>query len=787
MRCSKDCHIRLSGFGTVLLWLVALTVASANTVNPVPLLNQPLVPDVAVPGGTSFTLTIAGTGFVSGSVVNWNGAPLSTEFVSSERLSATVPASDIGVSGTATVTVVNPGPGGGSSNVVTLETSPATSSVFFSGPSMTVGNSPLSEATGDFEDDGKLDLATTNYSDATVSILPGKGDGTFGAPTTYSVGGGPYAVVVGDFNGDSRLDLAIANSVSNTVSVLLGNGDGTFQPHTDYPVGGAPLSVVTADFNGDGKLDLAVANSYGNTISVLLGNGDGTFQPQVAYGTATDPTSLAVGDFNADGKLDLAAADFGSNAASVLLGNGDGTFGGHTEYSAGSFPISIATEDLNGDGNLDLVLANSGNGSSAGSVSVLLGKGNGTFQVHVDYPTGELSTSLTLGDLNGDNRLDLAVSNLDTEDISILLGNGDGTFQATISQPLGSIPAWGITSGDFNADGRLDLVVGSDNASTVSVLLQTAAVLSPTSATFGNQAVGTTSPPQTVVLSNNGRTSFTLETITVTGTNPGDFGQTNDCGNILAPGASCTINVTFAPTVYGERSASLSVTDSALGSPQVVPLSGFGEAPVAALTPTSLTFAQQAVGTGSAVQRVTLSDSGDVTLNISGIALAGANASDFLERNNCPGSLVPNRSCTISLKFGPQSAGKRSAQISVTDNAAGSPQFVWLTGTGTFFELSPTSLNLGDEKVGTTSSPQTVTLTNVATVSQPVFGIRIRGTYSQNFAETNSCGSSIPGKSSCTINVTFTPRSTGVKEASLEVDGGGGAPLAVLLLGTGTN
>jgi hypothetical protein len=768
----------------VLACLGATSLSALPATDSVPFISQPLMPDAASPGGSGFTLTVQGAGFVFGSVVYWNGAALTTQFVSSDRLTATVPGSDIAVAGSASVTVANPGPGE-VSNAVAFEINAATPSVFFSSPPNTVGNSPVAQAAGDFNGDRNLDLVTANYGDGTVSVLLGNGDGTFHTQTAYNTALGPLAVVSGDFNGDGNLDLAVADSVSNAISVLLGNGDGTFQEHVDYPVGWAPGSIVTADFNGNGKLDLAAVNAYDDSISVLLGNGDGTFQSQVTYPTATDPSWLATGDFNGDGKLDVASADYGSDSVSVLLGNGDGTFQPHVEYATGPFPISVAAGSLSGDGILDLAVANE-NPSGTGSISVLLGNGDGTFQTHVDYPTAEFTTAVVAGDFNGDNHLDVAVSNLDSQSLCVLLGRGDGTLQPGLTQPVpGGVAPRGITTADFNDDGRLDLVTGTDNANAVSVSLQTTAVLSPSSLAFGHQGVGTTSPAQTVTLANNGATAFTLSAVSFGGANAADFAETNNCANSLAAGASCAINVTFAPTTYGNRAAILNVTDSAVGSPQSVPLSGFGDAPVAYLSPTSVGFPEQVVGTTSLTTKVSLTDTGTLPLDIATITLGGANSSSFLERNNCPAVVPPNRTCSISLSFRPLSAGSLSAEVSVSDNAAGSPQIVTLSGTATFFQVSPSYLNFGDVPVGQTSAPQTVTVTNKASHAQAI-STRLSGRNPGDFAETNNCGSSLGPGASCSIIVTFSPKIANLLTATLQINGGGGGVLSVALSGTGT-
>jgi hypothetical protein len=281
------------------------------------------------------------------------------------------------------------------------------------------GSNSRSIAVGDFNGDGKLDLAVANPGSSNVSVLLGNGDGTFQAPLNYTVGtpgtSGPVAVTVGDFNGDGKLDLAVAGRDIG-VNVLLGNGDGTFQAPVSYTVGTFPMSVAVGDFNGDGKLDLAVANNESNNVSVLLGKGDGTFQPAVNYAVGTFPVSVTVGDFNGDGKLDLAVANTASSNVSVLLGNGDGTFQAAVNYAADN-PWSITVGDFNGDGKPDLAVAS----ADSNNVSVLLGKGDGTFQPAVTFAVGTYPQSIAMGDFNGDGKPDLATANYTTNNVSVLL------------------------------------------------------------------------------------------------------------------------------------------------------------------------------------------------------------------------------------------------------------------------------------------------------------------------------------------------------------------------------
>ncbi len=549
--------------------------------NPVPIINQPLVPSTAAPGGNAFTLTVNGTDFVSGLSVEWNGSPRTTTFVSGSQLTATINAADIAVAGTASVTVVNPSPGGGRSNALLFSVTTSTPSLSLAGTDYLTGSRSQAVAAADLNGDGKLDLVVGNVDSATVSVFLGDGTGTFKAHVDFATGLYPNAVTLRDFNGDGKPDLALANG-SGTVSILLGNGDGTFQPHVEYTAGPASFSLAVGDFNGDGKLDLAVVNNNSNlsgTVSILMGNGDGTFRTHVDYPVGMGPYSVAVGDFNRDGKLDLVIANYPSVfTVSVLLGNGDGTFQSQVTYPVGRQPISVAVADVNGDGKLDLAVAD----FTDGFVSVLLGNGDGTFQPSVEYPTGRVPSTIIIGDFNGDGKLDVATSNFAPGGytvppgyINILLGNGDGTFQAPVAFVAGPNPDTVVVA-DLNNDGALDFITGSGSvpgAATFSVLLQVPTVsLSSGSLTFASQWVGTTTAAQNLTLNNTGSAPLAISSVATNG----DFTETNACGMSVAAGANCMITVSFTPTSAGARSALVTITDNATGSPHAVALSGTG-------------------------------------------------------------------------------------------------------------------------------------------------------------------------------------------------------------------
>jgi len=205
--------------------------------------------------------------------------------------------------------------------------------------------------------------------------------------------------------------------------------------------------------------------------------------------------------------------------------------------------------------------------------------------------------------------------------------------------------------------------------------------LSPTSLSFSSQTVGS-STSQAVTLSNTGNASLSLASVTVTGANSSDFTQTNTCGTAIAAAGKCTITVVFKPSASGNRSATLTIADNAGSSPQSVVLAGTGgTAASVSLSPTSLSFGSEFVELTASPQTVTLKNTGGGTLTLTP-SIAGTNAGDFTESNTCGSSVAAGAQCTFALTFQPLAAGSRTAALTITDNASGSPQTVALTGTG---------------------------------------------------------------------------------------------------------
>jgi uncharacterized protein (TIGR03437 family) len=381
---------------------------------------------------------------------------------------------------------------------------------------------------------GSLVVAWVDTNANTLDTAIASADGSsYVTSQTFPLGSNPQQVISGDFNGDGNIDLAVTNYGSDTgvggnVAIFFGKGDGTFTVGPTSSAGTAPVSLVAADFNGDGKLDLAVANQQSGGISVMLGNGDGTFQTPVPYlladytaacGFSCYPGSLVAMDFTGDGHPDIAVLDQGKATVSILINNGNGTFKAAVAYPAGQGTISyLASLDLNGDGKPDLIVANMGNpGTSA--LSFLFGNGNGTFQAPVLYAIGaspeyfgiqpasngaviltvdavagnpdvlvvgsngvagsgqmyivpQPPTGIAAGDINGDGLPDIAVAN---GVVSVLLRNPSAAFNPPVNYPLQSgSAAAAVAVADLTGDGHNDVVASSltpGGGGTVDVLL----------------------------------------------------------------------------------------------------------------------------------------------------------------------------------------------------------------------------------------------------------------------------------------------------------------------------
>jgi hypothetical protein len=523
------------------------------------------------------------------------------------------------------------------------------------------GTNPKSISTGDFNGDGKLDLAIANKGSSTVSVLLGLGSGSFSSQTTFAVGADPNSISVGDFNGDSKQDLAIANYSANSVSILIGTGNGSFNPQSTVAVGTNPNTVSIGDFNGDSRMDLAIANYTTNTVSILLGNGNGSFGARTTFATGTNPSAIAMGDFNGDSKADLAIANYGSNRVSILLGNGNGSFSAQTTFATGTRPSAITIADFNGDSRPDLAIAN----NSSGNVSILLGAGSGSFSAQSTFAAGANPSAIRLGDFNGDSKPDLAIANYATKSVSVLLGAGNGSFGTQLTAATGSNPS-AVGVGDFNGDGQSDLAIANYNASanSVSILLNspTPAIVLPPNATYtaGQVLSFTINFSEAVIVTGTPVLPMTIGSSSVnatyqsgTGTSALVFNYTVVAGNVDSDGITLGNALTLGGGTIRDSIGNNAVLTLPAVNTAGILVNAIGAPTISSMTSTT---ANGTYGVGSII---------NLTLNFStSVTLAGGNL--VLTLDNGATVNVTSFSGTTATASYTVAAGQNSADLNVT-------------------------------------------------------------------------------------------------------------------------
>jgi hypothetical protein len=333
-----------------------------------------------------------------------------------------------------------------------------------------VGKGPAHLLTTDMDLDGEPDLISTNAKDNTLTLLYGKGNGSFRSGLTINVALEPTITAVGDFNRDGVPDIAVNARGEEMFLVFLGKGNRKFRKPLRTRTGKVPLNIVLGDYNEDGNLDIAVTLTF-SKMELYLGNGSGRFNKGETYLTGSRSFSGTTEDFNSDGHLDIALAASSSGASSIRLfiGNGDGTFQQPKRLAEQLVPLALVASDMNSDGKIDLVFA-AGQGDN---MYILNSNADGSFKNPITFSAGGGPFALTTGHFNPDNLKDVAVANSRSSNFSLVIRNPNGTFKFPTRNYVveGGTPL-AITSGDYNHSGMKDIAVASNAKNTVEVYLQ---------------------------------------------------------------------------------------------------------------------------------------------------------------------------------------------------------------------------------------------------------------------------------------------------------------------------
>ena len=686
-----------------------------------------------------------------------------------------------------------------------------------------VGDYPTGVVAGDFNDDGKIDLAVSNDSDNTISILYGNGDGTFQAQVVVDVGTGPTSINTGDFNGDGRLDIIASCVGSGVVSVLLndGNGNFTLANSSSGLLGQDRSLVITGDFNGDGNVDAIISSEDQEQLYLLAGEGNGRFKSPAALSKTAlgEIYSLTSADINNDGKVDLAIGADGPFGLFVMLGEDNGKFRAPL-FSPAAGISSIGLADVNGDGLLDAVTP----AATLSSLEISLGDGQGQFGISHTTSTpapADSPDSTVAADFNGDGNLDLAIAetHFPTGQVSVVLGNGKGGFGSPIISPLLSeaINNQGqMLSGDFNGDGKPDLIIMDDYSTGFQVLLGNGdgSFHAPvdtdlnTAITFATGDVNSDGKTDVVVL-----TTVNFQTVVTIYLSNGDGTFT---AGAQYTGVSGELSIA---DINGDGKQDLIF----IGNPILVMLgNGNGTFQKAITGPILTSFSGTVIRdfNGDAIPDI-------VTGTYDGVAFLQGNgngtfqnpvysnaATGFcceMEADDINGDgkldLINNSDGVLAMlgngdgTFQAPVTYEVNGQVYSGNIVAGDFNSDGIGDIGLIYEdfststidaslyLSeptyvafPSAVSFGPVKVGQTSAPVSVALTNVGNGNLSLASITVTG----DFTQKNTCRKTLPIEANCTIQVAFRPQSTGPLAGEIIIkDNALAAPQKIRLTGTG--
>lgn len=339
--------------------------------------------------------------------------------------------------------------------------------------------------------------------------------------------------------------------------------------------------------------------------------------------------------------------------------------------------------------------------------------------------------------------------------------------------PVANLIAWGgACSGS-----TLTCTVTMDAPKSASASFLSVPAISglPPELSFALQNVGSTSVAQTITLSNVGTAALMISSIAASG----DYSVTHNCGTGLGVGGYCVLSIAFSPTASGPRTGNLTVISNSLDSPYGIALNGTGQGSTSTISPSALSFAAQGIGTSSVGKAITIINTGALAITIKSIVANG----DFGRTTTCSAALPKGSNCVISVTFTPKAAGTRTGSLVINSDAEGSPNTILLTGTGVaspLVSLTPTSLYFATQGVGTSSTAQTIGLTNSGSAALSLSNIQASG----DFAQTNNCGGGLGAGGECNISVSFIPTALGTRGGVLSITSNApGSPHSVALVG----